>query len=267
MPPYLERFRPFEEFETTAREGKLSNYTFLEPKYFSTDNGSHATDQHPSHDVALGEQLMAKVYKILRASPQWNNTALLITYDEHGGFYDHQPTPFNDIPNPDGKDSKYPPFNFTQLGVRVPAVLISPWINQGTLLRGNNTGPTPSSQFSHSTVPATIKELFNLPTPFLTNRDAWAATFESAFLNRTSPRTDCPTEVPTPPSMKSPEQLAVEHLQPINELQWKFIEIANTLGNTYPSPVGISELKTEQDGGSFVMERMRAHFAQYGLEL
>jgi phospholipase C len=264
LPPYLERFKFFEEeFEKTASEGRLANYTFLEPKYFSVENDTFATDQHPSHNVAKGEELMAKVYKILRASPQWNETALLITYDEHGGFFDHVPTPFQNIPNPDGLDSINPPFNFTQLGVRVPAVLISPWINQGTLLRGNNTGPTPSSQFSHSSVPATIKNLFNLPTPFLTKRDAWAATFENAFLNRTSPRTDCPMEVPTPPSTKSPELMAAEYLQPINELQWEMIELANTLGKS--TPIDLSKLKTEQDGGKFVMERMRAYLKEMGI--
>ncbi len=46
-----------------------------------------ARDQHPDHDVALGEQMMKEVYEAVRSSPKWNNTLLLITYDEHGGFF------------------------------------------------------------------------------------------------------------------------------------------------------------------------------------
>ena len=79
-----------------------------------------ANDQHPSHDViegrrsqkmrdmnlltltCSGEKLIKRVYSILRASPLWNKTAFILTYDEHGGFYDHYPIPLNDIPNPDG---------------------------------------------------------------------------------------------------------------------------------------------------------------------
>jgi phospholipase C len=95
------------------------------------------------HDVAQGQKLIKEVYEALRASPQWNEILLIITYDEHGGFHDHVPTPVADVPSPDGLVGSAPPysFDFKRLGVRVPALLISPWIEKGTgtLYSGNST--------------------------------------------------------------------------------------------------------------------------------
>lgn len=72
------------------------------------------------------------------------------------------------IPNPDGLNSEDPPFDFTRIGVRVPTIAISPWIRKGKLVHEPN-GPTPNSQFEHSSIPATLKKLFDLPE-FLTKR-------------------------------------------------------------------------------------------------
>lgn len=101
------------------------------PRYFEI-LGIPANDDHPVHDVAHGQALIKEVYETLRASPQWNEILLLITYDEHGGFYDHVPTPLG-VPSPDGLLGSAPPysFDFTRLGVRVPTLLISPWIEAG----------------------------------------------------------------------------------------------------------------------------------------
>lgn len=54
-----------------------------------------AADQHPSHDMAEGERVLKEIYETLRASPNWNETLLIVTYDEHGGFYDNVPTPLH----------------------------------------------------------------------------------------------------------------------------------------------------------------------------
>jgi len=142
----------------------------------------------------------------------------------------------------------------------VPAVLVSPWINPGTILRTHaGAGPTNTSQFSHSSVPSTLKNLFNLSTPFLTKRDAWATPFDSLFFQRTTPRTDCPTSIPTPPrKFKSAERKAIEHLQPLNDFQRTLIEVANSLSGSFVSPRDASKLETEQDGGLFIHERMTA---------
>ena len=120
------------KFKMHAKMGKLPNYVVIEQRYFDVKL-CPANDDHPSHDVALGQKFVKEVYEILRASPQWKEMALLITYDEHGGFYDHVPTPVTGVPNPDGiigPDPFY--FRFDRLGVRVPTILVSPWIEKGT---------------------------------------------------------------------------------------------------------------------------------------
>lgn len=96
-----------------------------------------ANDDHPSHDVYQGQMLVKEVHEALRASPQWNETVLVITYDEHGGFYDHVPTPVRGVPSPDGIVGPDPfAFRFDRLGVRVPTIIVSPWINKGTGIYG-----------------------------------------------------------------------------------------------------------------------------------
>ncbi|KAJ7521264.1 hypothetical protein O6H91_19G044300 [Diphasiastrum complanatum] len=185
-------------FQSHAKQGILPNYVVVEQRYFDVKI-LPANDDHPSHDVAQGQKLVKEVYETLRASPQWNETLLIITYDEHGGFYDHVPTPVTDVPNPDGLIGPEPYFfGFDRLGVRVPTLLISPWIEKGTVVHQPN-GPTPSSQYEHSSIPATVKKIFELNSDFLTKRDAWAGTFESILQTRSSPRTDCPEELPSPP--------------------------------------------------------------------
>ncbi|RZR71107.1 hypothetical protein BHM03_00003672 [Ensete ventricosum] len=133
---HLVKFHSYKlAFKLHAKQGRLPNYVVIEQHYFDVKL-SPANDDHPSHDVARGQRLVKEVYETLRASPQWNETALLITYDEHGGFYDHVPTPVTGVPNPDGiigPDPFY--FKFDRLGVRVPTILISPWIEKRTAVR------------------------------------------------------------------------------------------------------------------------------------
>lgn len=130
---YIFKFHQYNlKFKKDARNGKLPSLTVIEPMYFDL-KGLEANDDHPSHDVANGQKLVKEVYETLRASPQWNETLLVITYDEHGGFYDHVETPYVDVPNPDGNTGPSPYFfKFDRLGVRVPTIMVSPWIKKGT---------------------------------------------------------------------------------------------------------------------------------------
>lgn len=115
-------------------------------------NAGAANDQHPDHDVSAGDQLIKDVYEAVRSSPLWEKTALVITYDEHGGFYDHVPPPTG-VPNPDGLNSTDDPFDFTRLGVRVPTVVISPWVKQGTVVHAKPAG---EGQYEHSSIISTV---------------------------------------------------------------------------------------------------------------
>ncbi|MGF6779868.1 alkaline phosphatase family protein [Paraburkholderia sp. GAS334] len=102
------------------------SYAFIEPCYFKGVDGVE-NDQHSPAGIAAGEQLIADVYNAIRANqPLWESTLLIVTYDEHGGFYDHVQPPT--ATPPDDNTANYA---FDHLGVRVPAILVSPWVGVG----------------------------------------------------------------------------------------------------------------------------------------
>ncbi|GLU12693.1 hypothetical protein SLE2022_293550 [Rubroshorea leprosula] len=223
---YVFKFHNYgSRFKKDARDGKLPSLTVIEPRYFDLKVWP-ANDDHPSHDVANGQKLVKEVYETLRASPQWNETLLIITYDEHGGFYDHVETPFMNIPNPDGNTGPAPYFfKFDRLGVRVPTIMISPWIKKGTVV-SRPKGPAPDSEFEHSSIPATIKKMFNLSSNFLTHRDAWASTFEDVVGELTSPRTDCPETLPDAMPLRTTE---VNEESELSEFQGELVQLGAVL--------------------------------------
>ncbi|XP_051122383.1 non-specific phospholipase C3-like isoform X2 [Andrographis paniculata] len=234
---YVRNFHQFElSFKRHCKEGKLPNYVVIEQRYFETKLVP-GNDDHPPHDISEGQRFVKEVYEALRSSPQWNEILFVIIYDEHGGFYDHVPTPVAGVPSPDDIVGPEPhKFKFDRLGVRVPAILVSPWIEPGTVLHGPS-GPYPTSEFEHSSIPATVKKLFNLKS-FLTKRDAWAGTFE-CVLNRTAPRTDCPVSLPEP--VKTREAAADEEAK-LSEFQGELVQLCAVLrgedANTGVFPAG-----------------------------
>ncbi|KAL8167100.1 hypothetical protein V2J09_008599 [Rumex salicifolius] len=236
---YILKFKPYGlKFKRDALKGNLPPLSVIEPRYFDL-KGYPANDDHPSHDVANGQRLVKEVYEILRAGPHWNQTLLVITYDEHGGFYDHVPTPYVNVPNPDGNTGPAPDFfNFDRLGVRVPTIMVSPWIKKGTVVSKPN-GPTKESEFEHSSIPATIKKIFNLNSNFLTHRDAWAGTFEGVFGELTSPRTDCPEILPDTAPLRKTE---AEENRALSEFQTEIVQLAAVLNgdhflNSFPNEI------------------------------
>ena len=113
-------------FELAAGDhSDFPQYAFIEPRYF----GAMENDQHPPTDVRHGERLLASVYNAIRSNENlWNSTLLIVTYDEHGGFYDHVAPPETVAP-----DDHTANWTFDRLGVRVPTILVSPWINNGVI--------------------------------------------------------------------------------------------------------------------------------------
>ncbi len=169
-------FGHFTDFTAAAAAGTLPPYTFLEPSW-----GSSGNSQHPNYNVALGEQLIHDVYEALRSGPGWAQTLLIITYDEHGGCYDHMPPPSGATP-PDNNTGEFG-FDFTRFGIRVPTVLVSPLIKAGAVFRV----PAGSVPFDHTSILKTVEERWNLPS--LTARDAVAPSVADV-LSLTTPRTD-----------------------------------------------------------------------------
>jgi phospholipase C len=171
-------FGLFADFKADAAAGTLAGFTFLEPSW-----GAQGNSQHPNYDVALGEQLIHDVYYALRRGPLWDSTLLIVTYDEHGGCYDHVPPPTNATP-PDNTAGEFG-FDFKRFGPRVPTVLVSPLIPAGTVYRGI-PGGTP---FDHTTILKTMEKRWNLPS--LTARDAAAQDIGGALTLATA-RADDP---------------------------------------------------------------------------
>jgi phospholipase C len=186
------RFRP--DFAQDVETGKLPNYSFIMPRFNGTAHAG-ANDEHPPHDVRWGEYLIADVYDTLRAHEAvWNKSALVVTYDEHGGFFDHVPPPA--AVNPDGIDSPRPddnfhgapppPFKFDRLGVRVPAVIASPWVAKGVVTH---------ERLQHTSILRTVRDRFGIAQS-LSKREAEAKSFAFLF-DQTAPR-------PTPQTLPRP---------------------------------------------------------------
>ena len=168
----------FTDFQSAAAAGTLPSYTFLEPSWTSTGNS-----QHPNYDVALGEQLIHDVYEALRSGPGWNQTLFILTYDEHGGCYDHVAPPWGATP-PDDLAAEFSfGFAFNRFGARVPTVLISPLIAPGTVYRV----PAGTVPLDHTSVLKTVEQRWSLPA--LTARDAAAPGFGDVLTLATA-RTD-----------------------------------------------------------------------------
>jgi phospholipase C len=189
-----ELFGTFQDFLDACNRNQLPQYSFIEPNYTDHDapDGSGeliANDQHPDHDVRAGEQFIATVYNAIRENPKlWPNTAILVVYDEHGGIFDHVPPPacmpdgFVAQPSATGTPDA---FLFNRLGVRVPAILISPWVARGTVI---------NDVFEHASIPATITEFFIGDYPARSPREIAANTFLNALsLPTMRADSDCPT--------------------------------------------------------------------------
>ena len=112
-------------FLEDAARGQLAAVSWIDP-LFKDFNLAHAVsnDDHPPSDVGAGQELVLLVYNALASGPLWDKTLLLVVYDEHGGFHDHVPPPAA----PDDDEVQ-----FGHYGVRVPALVVSPWIARGSV--------------------------------------------------------------------------------------------------------------------------------------
>ena len=132
-------FKRFEsDFANDIKSGRLPNYSFLIPRFFAKTGPVNS--MHGPYDVRPADQLVAQTYNALRSNPSiWNKTVFIVTMDEHGGFYDHVVPPRlrNDSldsfssPPPGDSASWVPAFKFDRLGLRVPTLIISPWVAAG----------------------------------------------------------------------------------------------------------------------------------------
>jgi phospholipase C len=109
-------------FIEDAANGHLPSVAWIDPNFKDLNlYGGDSNDDHPPSDIRDGQALVLAIYHALASSPQWEKTLLVITYDEHGGFFDHVPPP------PVSDDD---PETFGLYGIRVPAIIVSPWVGR-----------------------------------------------------------------------------------------------------------------------------------------
>lgn len=200
-------FGTYQQFLADCERGALPDYCFVEPNYSDHDvpgGKAMASDQHPDHHVQAGEEFIANIYNAIRGNADlWQSTLLLIVYDEHGGIYDHvlPPACTPDGVEIDGQDKPYVAsgadtetgvaFNFDRLGLRVPAIAISPWIPKATVIPG--TEAANGRIFEHASIPATVTEFFLGNTDAVrSKREIAAATFLDLLSDDMRPEEDCP---------------------------------------------------------------------------
>ncbi len=236
-------FGLFTDFQAAAAKGALPAYTFLEPSW-----GAAGNSQHPNYNVALGEQLIHDVYYAVRNGPQWNHTLLIVTYDEHGGCYDHVAPPTIALP-PDASAGEFG-FDFKRFGLRVPTVLVSPLIAPGTVFRVASG----SMPFDHTSILKTVQKRWKLPA--LTARDA-AAPDVGAVLTLSTARTDDPlhgVKVPTAPAAH-PSKVAISHLEQIHAELVSQLPVPDELGGTHHA---MPLLRTSADAKTYIDTRTAA---------
>jgi phospholipase C len=262
---FKDRFYPIGSFfrDAAGDPNDFPRYSFIEPRYgygaigaaFATgrplttsqflnvrpDSTRRPNDDHPPHNVDRGQALVRDVYHSLIGNPRlWTSTLLVLLYDEHGGFYDH----IHDLPSavppdgmwpekikysyPCGKEEKLE-FRFNHLGVRVPAVLVSPWVNRRHVC---------ATTFDHTSILRYVSDKWLRPNPgeqppYLTKRIEKANSIAEC-LNGPGP------EAPSPPIVleDQAERINLEVLanQPLNDHQEALIAFTEMLpegeGNT-----------------------------------
>ncbi|MGD9736985.1 MAG: alkaline phosphatase family protein [Solirubrobacterales bacterium] len=232
-------FGGFHDFLAEAKAGRLPNFAYVEPSWGTYtsqfDNVNVGTDQHPVEDVAEGEEFLLDIYRALRASPDWDSTLWIVYFDESGGLYDHVPPPAT-APAPDwhtdlntetqfflskgsngeteqnfseaAERDRYTGFEFDRYGPRVPAILVSPYIEPHTLLRTDAADAARGRQIDHTSLLSTLEKWWGMKQ--LTRRDRLAPTI-GQVLTRSAPRQDHPlakvrAPKPSPPLPAPPSE-------------------------------------------------------------
>ena len=186
---FADNFLTTDQFLEDARKGELPTYSFIEPNFLRNHN-----DMHPAFNALFpgmefdgpsslvgGEALLMKIYDAVRSSSSSSgsnafNTLFLVTFDENGGTYDHVPPPSIARPVPSAPAGQLG-FSFDRSGVRVPAIAVSAWIPERTVV---------NEEFRHTAVIRTLRERWSLGRPF-TGRDAIAPNIAS-ILTLNEPR-------------------------------------------------------------------------------
>ena len=177
----------FAAFQAAAKAGKLPSVSFVDPALAITGSGAES-DEHPPGDIQLGQKFVSDVVQAVTSSPQWASTALFITHDEHGGFYDHVAPPPACVPDdisPILVSGETNDAGYDMEGVRVVLIAVSPYARKGYV--GHKV-------YDHTSITRFIETRFNLPA--LTARDANADPLMDLFDFQNPPFTTAPSITP-----------------------------------------------------------------------
>ncbi|AOZ49770.1 alkaline phosphatase family protein [Chromobacterium vaccinii] len=185
-----------------GRLGEQVKFVFIEPRYDPLGGFREGESMHPTGDVRAGEALVRKVYEAIKASPYWDESILLVVFDEHGGFFDHAIPPLPGTLGAPPLAASHPTgltrhnFRFDRYGVRVPAIVISPYVRQATIEH---------TFYDHLSIGKTLEEIVRRGgrAPLLaTSRFEDAASFgKTLVLSKPRGRDDipeCPVPLPLP---------------------------------------------------------------------
>ena len=181
---YHNHFSGFEDFIADAKAGSLPSYSFIEPKFIGDTKitSGHPNSEHPPTDVLAGDQFLAKIYNAIFNGPDRNKTVLIITYDEHGGIYDHVSPPWGAESPDDHSNPGQMGFHFDRFGVRIPTIVVSPWVEEGTVFRSFST------PYDHTSIIATIMDWQGIPRNELPSKRVAAADNIATIFTLSKPR-------------------------------------------------------------------------------
>jgi phospholipase C len=222
-------FQSFKRFEKDCANGTLPAYSFLEPRSFLNPNDMHPPfwlHPHVASSVLAGSQFVQQAYDAVRHGKRWDRTLFVVTFDEHGGLYDHVPPPTNATPTDDPPIPGDHGFLFDRFGLRVPTIFVSPYIEEGTVIRAE--GDTP---FDHTSIIKILCERWDLEG--LTARDRAAPSFAPVLTRAADqPRLETP-DVTARPYKRLPEPKARQG--PLSHLGHQIIELSAAVeGATVP---------------------------------
>jgi len=213
----------------------LLGYSRL-PKFSGTPNDYHPADvdnKHGHSSIIDGEKLLANIYNAIRNSTDRSDIALFITFDEAGGTYDHVPPPNNATPPDNASIHGQMNFTFTRLGFRVPTIMVSDYIQAGTVIQ---------QQLQHTSFLRFVRTIFKMNSTNLTARDGTAPDIPLNLLFTTNNRSEWPEAIPlnintTEDSGNADEDEFDDYVDQLNDLLTQYLHqdwgctISNWLGS------------------------------------
>ena len=260
-------FGLYRDFEKDCRKNALPDYAFVEPPYVDQDDGTLAADHHPDNFVLAGDQFIRNVYEAIRSSDEvWRSTLLLIVWDEHGGIFDHVSPPT--LPYGDSFRSPLAGFNFDRLGVRVGAIVVSPYVTPGVS----------HALFEHASIPATVTQQFIGPPDAHAphRREQRAPTLQQLLIDM-APRMERPEFGPPPrrgeswddrvilaslSESRTPERAKFGPTRPASSLQIQHVrDVHQLLASRMPklaSAFDPGRITTQREVGQFMRTALAA---------